>query len=163
MSLQNNCDRVKIACLAQLVNVIAPIMTEKDGKAWRQTIFYPYLFASNLGLGNALKVNVQGSSYKSREGWDVPYLYSSVIDNEERGELIVFALNRSLFEDIELEAHLEGFSGYSLSRHVELYSDNLNAQNSKDEEVIKPTEQEIGNDKAVILKKHSWNMLVYKK
>ena len=42
ITLINNCDRVKIACLAQLVNVIAPIMTSDTG-AWRQTIYYPYM------------------------------------------------------------------------------------------------------------------------
>ena len=51
MTLQNNCDRVKMACLAQLVNVIAPIMTENDGAVWVQTIFYPYLYASRYGRG----------------------------------------------------------------------------------------------------------------
>ena len=35
-----NADRVKIACMAQLVNVIAPIMTRNGGGAWAQTIFY---------------------------------------------------------------------------------------------------------------------------
>ncbi len=42
MSLLNHADRVKIACLAQLVNVIAPILTEKGGRVIRQTIFYPF-------------------------------------------------------------------------------------------------------------------------
>ena len=41
ISLLNHADRVKAACLAQLVNVIAPIMTETGGPAWRQTIFHP--------------------------------------------------------------------------------------------------------------------------
>lgn len=49
MALQNNCDRVKIACLAQLVNVIAPIMTKTGGGTWVQTIFYPFLYASAQG------------------------------------------------------------------------------------------------------------------
>ena len=42
ISLLNHADRVTAACLAQLVNVIAPIMTETGGPAWRQTIFYPF-------------------------------------------------------------------------------------------------------------------------
>ena len=45
-AMLRHCDRVKIACLAQLVNVIAPIMTENGGKARRQTIFYPYKYVS---------------------------------------------------------------------------------------------------------------------
>ena len=42
ISLLNHADRVTAACLAQLVNVIAPIMTETGGPAWRQTIFHPF-------------------------------------------------------------------------------------------------------------------------
>ena len=47
ISLLNHADRVKTACLAQLVNVIAPIMTETGGPAWRQTIFWPFAQWSN--------------------------------------------------------------------------------------------------------------------
>ena len=163
MSLQNNCDRVKIGCIAQLVNVIAPIMTEKNGDAWKQTIFYPYMYASLYGNGETLKASLEGGSYKSKEGWDVPYLYSSVVNNEERGEVIVFLLNRSLFDDMELDVSLNGFEGYALSKHVELYSDDLNTQNDKDNENISPIEREIESGEKITLKKHSWNMLVYKK
>ena len=56
MALQNNCDRVKIACLAQLVNVIAPIMTKTGGGTWVQTIFYPFLYASAQGRGEVLRM-----------------------------------------------------------------------------------------------------------
>ena len=45
ITLINNADRVKVACLAQLVNVIAPIMTRNGGGVWRQTIFYPFMQA----------------------------------------------------------------------------------------------------------------------
>ncbi|GGE25883.1 hypothetical protein GCM10011391_00320 [Pullulanibacillus camelliae] len=51
IKLLKHADRVKIACLAQLVNVIAPIMTQKGGEAWKQTIYYPYLHASLYGRG----------------------------------------------------------------------------------------------------------------
>ena len=163
MSLQNNCDRVKIGCLAQLINVIAPIMTEKDGAAWKQTIYYPYMYASLYGNGEVLKSDYESGSYKSKEGWDVPYLYSSVINNEEKGEIIVFALNRSLYEDMELDISLNGFDGYTLSKHVELYSDDLNAKNDKDNENVYPTKRALENSNAINLKKHSWNMLIFKK
>ena len=51
ITMLQHADRLKIACLAQLVNVIAPIMTEKGGEAWRQPIFYPYMHASVYGEG----------------------------------------------------------------------------------------------------------------
>ena len=158
-SLQNNADRVKIACLAQLVNVIAPIMTENGGKAWKQTIFHPYMYASLYGKGTALYTSNECESYKSSEGWDIPYLYTSAVD---RGDsVVIFATNRSLDKDIELDTILDGYDGYSLCEHIELYSDNLDEVNDKDEERIKPIKREISDTPT--LKKHSWNMLVYKK
>ena len=162
MTLQNNCDRVKVACLAQLINVIAPIMTENDGKAWKQTIFYPYMYASLHGDGVTLKSDICSDTYKTKEGWDVPYLYTSVIDNKEKRELTVFAANRSLTDDMELDVSLEGFEGYKLENHIELYCDDLNAKNTSDQEVISPIEREVNSLSAVNLKKHSWNMLVFK-
>ena len=161
-TLQNNCDRVKIGCLAQLVNVIAPIMTEIGGKAWKQTIFYPYMYASLYGNGATLKSRVESSGYKSQEGWDVPYLHTSVVYNEEKGEVAVFAVNRSLDEDMELTVDLDGFDGYTLSEHVELYADDLNIENTKDKETVSPIRRAIDSDGKIRLKKHSWNMLVFK-
>src|SRR5690606_34416682 len=54
VTLLRHCDRVRVACLAQLVNVIAPIMTEPGGPAWRQTTFYPFADASRYGRGQVL-------------------------------------------------------------------------------------------------------------
>ena len=51
ISLLKRADRVKMASLAQLVNVIAPIMTDNNGASWRQTIYYPFYHASNYGRG----------------------------------------------------------------------------------------------------------------
>ena len=158
MCLQNNCDRVKIACLAQLVNVIAPIMTENNGKAWRQTIFYPYMYGSVLGRGSALNNKVECSSYKSSEGWDIPYLYTSVIDNKDRGEIVLFCVNRSLDDSIDLD--LEGFDGLTPVEHVELYDDDLSTVNDKHNERISPRNRDIGDK--ITLKKHSWNMIRFK-
>ena len=161
ITLQNNCDRVKIACLAQLINVIAPIMTEKNGGAWKQTIFYPYMLSSLYGNGAALNTEVEVSSYKSKEGWDIPYLYTSTIYNEEKDEIVVFAVNRNLNEDISLE--INGFDGYKLDKHLELYSDNLNETNDKDNERVKLTNRTIDEKSPINLKKHSWNMLTFKR
>lgn len=159
ITLQNNCDRVKIACLAQLVNVIAPIMTETGGRAWAQTIFYPFMFASLYGRGTALQTVTECESYRLRVGLDAPYLASSVIHNKEKREITAFLVNRSLEEDMEVDLDLQGFAGAVLKRHVELYSDNLKEENSADHQSVVPVEREISE--SVVLKKHSWNMLVY--
>ena len=63
ISLLNHADRVRSACLAQLVNVIAPIMTETGGPAWRQTIFYPFAQMSNFGRGDVLRAIVTSDTY----------------------------------------------------------------------------------------------------
>ncbi len=161
MTLQNNCDRVKMACIAQLVNVIAPIMTENGGKAWVQTIFYPFLYASNYGNGSALKAIIDCESYKIGN-LAVPYVESSVVINEETGELVLFAVNRSLDEDILLDFVSEGYGECTLSEHIELYCDDLKAINDKDTERVAPKSVEISKNGDITLKKHSWNMLRFK-
>ena len=167
MTLQNNCDRVKCACLAQLVNVIAPIMTEDKGKAWVQPTFYPFMFASNRGRGTTLKSIVECDSYKEKNNrYDIPYLEASVINNEEKRELVVFAVNRSLEEDMTLSLNFENFADTVASEHVVLYNDDLKAENSAEKENVSPVNVEIKDEKGVnhevTLKKHSWNMIVYK-
>lgn len=163
MTLQNNCDRVKMACLAQLVNVIAPIMTENGGKAWAQTIFYPFMYASAYGNGTALRTVAQCDTYVTGDGRKVPYIATSVIHNKENGELIVYAVNRSLDEDMELELDLQGFENYRFVEHKQLYCDDLSAVNDKDNERVAPTSVEINDEGGIALRKHSWNMLRFRK
>ena len=73
ITLLRHADRVKMACLAQLVNVIAPIMTANGGPAWRQTIYYPFYHGSRFGHGIALDVAVQSPTYDDAEFDAVPY------------------------------------------------------------------------------------------
>ena len=163
MTLQNNCDRVKIACLAQLVNVIAPIMTENGGDVWVQTIFYPYMYASKYGRGKALKTVSNCETYIGCCGLSTPYVEASVIWNEEKRELVVFAVNRSLEEDVDLSLVLEGFDTAVITEHIELYADDLKAVNTKDYQAVSPKSKEVTRKESInqdiTLKKHSWNML----
>ena len=56
ITLLRHADRVRMACLAQLVNVIAPIRTVDGGPAWRQTTYFPFQHASRFGRGTVLRV-----------------------------------------------------------------------------------------------------------
>ena len=163
ITLQNNCDRVKIACLAQLVNVIAPIMTEDNGDAWVQTTFYPFMYSSAFGRGTTLKTVTKCETYDTSEGVAVPYIDTSVINNEETRELIVFAVNRSLDCDIETDFSLGEFEDAVLKEHIILYSDNLKSTNTKEKAEVVPENLAVnkvkGEKQTVTLKKHSWNML----
>lgn len=165
MTLQNNCDRVKIACLAQLINVIAPIMTENDGKSWLQTIFYPYMYSSVYGIGTVMNIILNCDSY-TVDDISVPYIQASVIHNEEKRELVVYAVNRSPEEDKETEIKFESFGDCVLSEHIYLYSDDIGAFNSVECERVAPLKAEVcavkNTVQKVTLKKHSWNMLIYK-
>jgi len=165
MTLQNNCDRVKMACMAQLVNVIAPIMTEKGGRAWAQTIFYPYMYASLRGRGTVLKTITRCPEYAAERAKLVPYLESSVIHDSENRKITVFAVNRAKAEDMEVTFSFEKFGDCVLTEHVQLYADDLKAVNTADCEAVSPrllpVDAAPGAVQKVTLKKHSWNMLTY--
>jgi alpha-N-arabinofuranosidase len=130
ISLLKHADRVKMACLAQLVNVIAPIMTQNGGPAWAQTIYYPYLHASVFGRGQALVPLVTSDKYDTKDITDVPYLESVAIYNEASDEVTIFAVNRHLEESLAFEADLRSFGGCALIEHLVLENDNLKAVNT---------------------------------
>lgn len=161
MVLQNNCDRVKMACLAQLVNVIAPIMTETGGKAWAQTIFYPFMFASAYGNGTTMRTVIDCDTVPTEKHGYAPCIEASVIHNEEAREIVAFVLNRSLTDEVAFTPEFEDFGKCSLMEHIELYNDDLKAENSADTERVAPAKRQL-TDGDVTLKKHSWNMLRYK-
>lgn len=112
ITLLRHADRVKIACLAQLVNVIAPIMTENGGRAFRQTIFYPFKLMSKYARGAALMPIVESPKYDCKEFTDVPYLETILTYDEENDEVVFFGVNRSMNEDMLLDIKLLGFDGY---------------------------------------------------
>ena len=121
ISLLNHADRVTAACLAQLVNVIAPIMTETGGPAWRQTIFHPFAHFSRLGRGRVLRTEIDSPTYAARyndphgpidEHFAIPaapYLKLSAVHDDKAGTLTLFALNRSLDEAMPLRLDAGGF------------------------------------------------------
>jgi alpha-N-arabinofuranosidase len=123
-------DRVRIACLAQLVNVIAPIMTEDDGPAWRQTIYYPFLQASKYGRGYALQCPLTGAVHDTSKHSDVSDVDATAVWNEEKKEVTVFAVNRSLTETVDFSCDLRSFGNVKVVKHTEMAGYNVNAENS---------------------------------
>lgn len=131
-------DRLKMACLAQLVNVIAPIMTEPDGGAWKQTIYYPYLHASRYGRGVALQPLLSSPKHDTMDFTDVTDVDAAVVYNEEQDQVTIFAVNRCMDEDITLECDLRSFPGYRVLEHIVLEQDDLKATNSLQEQKVAP-------------------------
>ncbi len=166
ITLLRHADRVKIACLAQLVNVIAPIMTSDTG-AWRQTIFYPYMQTSVYGRGTVLQTQVCVDTYESKYG-AAPYLDAIVVENEERGELTLFAVNKDLEQPMELACDLQEFASYTLLEHISLDHEDLKAVNTQEHpDAVAPRqskESRIENGKLVsVLAPRSWNVIRLKK
>ena len=160
ITLLKHADRVKIACLAQLVNVIAPIMTETGGRAWRQTIFWPFCHASKHGRGQVLHAVADSPKYDSENYTDVPFLESVPVWNEESGELVLFAVNRSLEHELEFRCDLRGFAGYQCDSHIYLAGDDLKATNTAGDEKVTPQSAPLPEEgHTVRLKPASWNVI----
>ena len=103
ISLLRHTDRVHAASIAQLVNVIAPIMTEPGGRIWKQTIFHPFAQASNLAKGVVLRPVISSPTYDTAQYGEVPLVDGVATYDEESGEITVFAVNRSQTEAQKLE------------------------------------------------------------
>ncbi len=131
ITLLKHADRVKIACLAQLVNVIAPIMTEENGgPAWRQTIFYPFMHASALGRGTVLNTIVSSPKYDSKDFTDVPVIDTIAVENEQDGELVIFAVNKDMQDSVLLECSLNQYGNYKIVEHIVMEGYDIKAVNS---------------------------------
>lgn len=162
-TLINNSDRVKIACLAQLVNVIAPIMTKTGGGMWLQTIFYPYMYASKYGRGTALKTTVECETYKAGKFEAIPYIDTAITTNDN-DEVSIFIVNRNLDEDIEATVELDGFSCKKITEHKIMTHSDVKATNSLDNpDNVKPidgTNASIQNGKLVVnIPAKSYNLI----
>ena len=168
ITLMKHSDRVKLACMAQLVNVIAPIMTEENGPAWRQTIFYPYLHASKYGRGIALQPVISSSKHDTKDFTDVTDVESVAVWNEEKDEVAVFAVNRSVTDDIVMDCDLCSFMGYELAEHIVLENTDMKAVNTALNQVVTPKTvtdrtEKTGDIFRTKLTKTSWNVLRFRK
>ncbi len=144
-TLLRHSDRVRVACLAQLVNVIAPIMTDKNS-VLRQTIFYPYAWALQNARGNVLSLAQEGPSYEvpqlgrpieaggaAMSGLGrVPYLDVSATYDAAGGSATLFILNRDLVKPRELEVDWQGVTPTKVISSQVLTGSDLKATNTFD-------------------------------
>ncbi len=124
-----NADRVKIACMAQLVNVIAPIMTQNGGACWAQTIFYPFMHASRYARGTALRALVVSPVYDCSDYEGVPVLDATATMDEDGG-VTLFAVNRDMREDCVLHVDLRAFDELRFREHILLHHNDVKAVNT---------------------------------
>jgi len=160
-TLLRHADRVKIACMAQLVNVIAPIMTRNGGDAWRQTIYWPLYHASKYGRGTSLNVKVDVGCYDNAAYGDVPWVDTSAVLSEDGQSLTVFAVNRHQTQAATLDTSFAGLEHLKLKGHTVLVNPDIKAVNDeKHPDRVSPTEAKLpGVGNPVVLPALSWNVL----
>jgi alpha-N-arabinofuranosidase len=164
ITLLTHADRVKIGCMAQVVNVIAPIMTEPGGRVWKQTLFHPFAAASQLGRGTVLQSLLQAPVYDTKIREKVPVVkVASVAD--EHG-LSLFALNRDpARQQAQLSARLRGFPTLRSVRHQTLAHPDLKAFNTADQpdnvalRAVETAPVLEGDAFTATLPPYSWNVL----
>ena len=163
-TLLNNSDRVKMACLAQLVNSIEPIYTQKGGTAIKQAIYYPFQQVSLYGRGKAIKTLVTCPKFETKLYGEAPVLQIAATYCEKDGSITIFVLNCGQQEDVELTVDLRSFGEVMCIEHIVMDAHNLNASNSFEHpEDIKPRNAGIikskNNIMNILLTKLSWNMI----
>jgi alpha-N-arabinofuranosidase len=166
-------DRIKIGCMTGGINSAVAFDREKT---WRNASYYPYAQLNKLSRGAvSLMPAIDSPTYNTEQYAltgscqsyayeDVQSIESAVVHNEEKGEVSIFLINRAVEDDIEVTLDVRGFEGYKLAEHIEMYSDDLYAENTyENPDTIKPlrnvdTKMEGGKVTAVT-KKLSWNVI----
>lgn len=130
ISLLKHADRVTSASLAQLVNVIAPIMTEPGGPAWRQTTFFPFSLTSRLAQGESLELKLDSPTYHTDRFGEVPLVDAVATHDAETGRSAVFLVNRSTTEQVTVAIDISGLGDVTVTSAQSLHDDDIYARNT---------------------------------
>jgi alpha-N-arabinofuranosidase len=130
ISLLKHADRVQSASLAQLVNVIAPIMTEPGGDSWRQTTFFPFSVTSRLARGTVLEVKLESDTHDTKEYGAVPTVDAVATFDAESGGAAVFLVNRSETEEATVSIDVSNLGALGLLEASTLSDDDVYAANT---------------------------------
>jgi len=148
-------DRLKIGCLAQLINVIAPIMTVENGPSWVQTIYHPIQQVARWARGCVIESHLAGPKQELVD-------HAAVLDGEGKA-LTLFLLNRHPQEAATFTLDLAGSASISDEYdHHSLSGADLNAHNSAEKpDQVLPTHvrTQLGTDRQIELPPVSWNVL----
>jgi alpha-N-arabinofuranosidase len=164
ISLLRHADRVRMACLAQLVNAIGAIRSEPGGPAWRQTIFHPFALTSRHGRGTVLRTPVTAPAYDTPAFGAVPKADAIAVLSDSGDELTVFAVNRDQHDPLPVAIDVRSLPALHAAHHTYIGDDDPSAANTRD------TPDRIGPRRGaatavrdgmldVVLPPLSWNML----
>ena len=130
ISLIRHADRVTSASLAQLVNVIAPIMTEPNGPAWRQTTFFPFAETSRLATGDALTLKLTSDTYETEQYGEVNLVDAVATHDADAGSTSVFLVNRSRTEPAEVTIDVRALGAVAVTAARTLSDSDVYAKNT---------------------------------
>jgi alpha-N-arabinofuranosidase len=130
ISLLKHADRVTSASLAQLVNVIAPIMTEPGGPAWRQTTFFPFAITSRLAVGNALEVKLTSDTYDTKVYGEVPLVDAVATLDPDTGKAAIFLVNRGMSGPTTVSVDVSHLGPVSVLETHTIADDDIYAKNT---------------------------------
>jgi alpha-L-arabinofuranosidase len=130
ISMLRHADRVRIGCLAQLVNVIAPIRTNAGGPSWRQTIFHPFALTSRHGRGTVLHTQTDSPLMDTSWFGDAPVVDATAVLAENGEAVTVFAVNRDQSEATALTIDLRSVPGLVRGEHTAVFDQDPDAVNS---------------------------------
>ncbi len=159
-TLINHADTVKIACMAQLVNVLAPIMTEPGGGSWLQTIYYPLYYTSRYGRGSALELALDCPGYDCRLG-RVPVVDCAAVLSDEE-EITLFLVNRDLNRSAEISMTIAGWENKTVLEQISM-TGALTAGNTLTDAAVMPKEANLLTGDLLNLPPASWNMIRVKR
>jgi alpha-N-arabinofuranosidase len=164
ISLLRHADRVKIGCLAQLVNVIAPIRSEPGGPAWRQASFHPFALTSKYGRGTVLRTQATSPTHETPAQGEVPILDLTAVRDEESGAVTLFAVNRDQREELSLEVDLRACPGLVAGEHVAIHDAEPDAVNTAEQpDRVAPRRLEdvkvVDGRTTAVLPPLSWSMI----
>ena len=139
ISLLKHADRVASASLAQLVNVIAPIMTEPGGPSWRQTTFFPFAITSRLAQGDAVRLQVESPLIETAKFGAVPAVDAVATHDAETGASAIFLVHRGRGDAVELRIDVAGLGDVEIVEAHVLHDDDPYARNTlEDPERVQP-------------------------
>ena len=123
------CDVLEIACLAQIVNTIAPLTTQGD-QLLQQTTFYPFMLVSNHAAGVALSPLVVAPQHETKKYGPMPLLDVSASYDQANDRGAVFIVNRSQDQPVITEIAWQGSAPRQVSAIYQLAGDDPKAVNS---------------------------------
>ncbi|HEX4057947.1 MAG TPA: alpha-N-arabinofuranosidase [Galbitalea sp.] len=130
ISLLKHADRVTSASLAQLVNVIAPIMTEPGGGTWRQTTFYPFALTSRLATGAALEVKLESDTYETKTYGEVCTVDAVATHDAVNGRTAIFLVNRAQDAPTSISIDVSNLGLIGIAETHTLADDDIYARNT---------------------------------